>query len=146
MTARPGSPLLLAAIAAAVVLAACGGTSCPTESPKISSLPPSCVLNAGAQVSVGIHVCPTCNQTSASCSVVDKSATDQIIQLDPSVEACTSNSSCPISCDTAALQCTFTAPATAGTYMIAVFNPETGQLDQVPLTVVASGGSTSCTG
>ena len=144
---------LAAAFAGALAasLPGCGGEKCPTENPTISGGAagvPVCTggtaVQAGATVTVNLRICPTCNQTADVCTVTLPQG-DNIIQLDPLVQACTSSASCPNPfCTLAPLGCTFTAPA-AGNYQLLVNDPDTGVVQQ-PFQVVASGGATSCSG
>jgi hypothetical protein len=141
---------VLAAAAFSLVMAGCGTNKCPTENPKISggaSGVPVCTgaaaVQAGATVTVSLRTCPTCNQTTDVCTVLP-AGSDGIIQLDPLVQACTSSSSCPPSCNLQPTTCTFTAPSTPGSYQILVYDPGTGGPIQQPFEVVASGGARSC--
>ena len=139
---------LAAAFAGALAasLPGCGGEKCPTENPTISGGAagvPVCTggtaVQAGATVTVNLRICPTCNQTADVCNVTLPQG-DNIIQLDPLVQACDSANSCPPSCLTKAVACTFTAPA-AGAYQLLVSDPS--GVYQQPFQVVAA-GSTSC--
>lgn len=145
--------LTLAAAFAAVLaagLSGCGGDTCPTENPNLSGGAagvPVCTggtaVQAGATVTVSLRICPTCNQTADVCTVTLPQG-DNIIQLDPLVQACTSSTSCPPACTLKPLGCTFTAPA-AGNYNLLVNDPASGVVMQ-PFQVVADGGATTCTG
>ncbi len=142
--------LALAAAFAGVLAASlpgCGGEKCPTENPTISGGAagvPVCTggsaVQAGTTVTVNLRICPTCNQTADVCNVTLPQG-DNIIQLDPLVQACDSANSCPPSCLTKAVACTFTAPA-AGSYQLLVSDPS--GVYQQPFQVVAAAGSTSC--
>jgi hypothetical protein len=144
---------LAAAAALPLALAACDNT-CPMTNPDIAAGGvPTCTgakaVQAGAAVTVKLNVCPRCDQAYDSCTVTlpTSSAIDQIIQLDPLVQVCSPNNSCPFpvppeSC--AVVSCTFTAPA-AGSYQLLVNDPDAGVL-QPPFEVVASGGQTTCAG
>ena len=128
--------------AAAVGLSACGD-KCPTETPQVDAVA-NCTATAGSTVTVPLRLCPTCNQTAASCDVdTSQAASSGIIQLDPVVEACESASSCAPGCDPNAINCTFAAPSQPGPYDLIVFNPATNSTITKRLDVVASGG-TSC--
>jgi hypothetical protein len=133
-----------AAIAAALMLAVAGcgdDTSCPTETPQVSALAGSCVQVAGQPVSYPVRLCPTCNQTGATCDV-DLSAVGAgsgDIFLDPKVEACMSSASCPPACEVNAITCTFTAPSTPGFYTVIAFDPVSGTTRESDLEVIASG-------
>lgn len=140
---------LAAAFAGALAasLPGCGGEKCPTENPTISGGSagvPVCTggaaVQAGATVTVNLRICPTCNQTADVCNVTLPQG-DNIIQLDPLVQACDPANSCPPSCLTKAVPCTFTAPA-AGAYQLLVSDPS--GVYQQPFQVVAASGSTSC--
>ena len=135
--------IAIAAIVAA--LAACGSNDkCPTQSPKLSEMGTGCVVRPGTAVSYPLRLCPTCNQSGATCSV-DMSAVSQgEIFLDPTVEACTSGTSCgPATCDTNPFSCTFTAPTVEGDYHVTVVNGDTNTPVTQTLTV-SSTLSPSC--
>src|SRR5512139_3304904 len=118
----------IAVAAVAAALAACGtNDKCPTQSPKLSEVG-NCTVRPSATVSYPLRLCPTCNQTGATCAV-DLSAvsTSGDIFLDPTVEACSSSTSCgPATCETNPFTCTFTAPAAEGSYTVTVVNGDTG--------------------
>jgi hypothetical protein len=135
--------IAITACAAAVGLSGCGD-SCPTETPKVEAFATSgCTATPGSLVTVPLRLCPTCNQTAASCEVDLSQASSGDIFLDPVVEACESATSCPPTCDPNAVNCSFAAPS-PGAYRLIVFDPSTNSSIQTPLQVVA-GGSTSCT-
>ncbi|HSD21108.1 MAG TPA: hypothetical protein VLC54_13770 [Anaeromyxobacter sp.] len=138
--------IAIAACAAAVGLSGCG-ESCPTETPKVEAFATSgCTATPGATVTVPLRLCPTCNQTAASCDVdVSQASRSNEIFLDPVVEACQSASSCPPTCDPNAINCSFAAPSQPGRYDLIVFDPATNTTLQEQLDVVAS-GPTSCSG
>lgn len=138
----------IAATTAAVALLAAGcGEKCPTEPPQVSSLAqPGCTQVAGQPVSYPVRLCPTCNQSAAFCDV-DLSgvgAGSGIIFLDPKVEACSGTAGCPPACSLNTLTCTFTAPATPGTYTVQAYDPGTNTTKSSDLIVIAS-GAPSCT-
>ena len=84
--------IAITACAAAVGLSACGD-KCPTETPQVDAVA-NCTARPGSTVTVPLRLCPTCNQTAASCDVdTSQAASSGIIQLDPVVEACESASS-----------------------------------------------------
>ncbi len=88
-------------------------------------------------VEVSLQICPTCNQTDASCDV-DLSAVSQgIIHFDTLVHACENSSSCPPSCSVSGVTCTFTTPA-AGTYNLYIGDSTTA----IPFQV--GGTATTC--
>lgn len=134
-------------IAAAAALAGCPSSEpCPLESPQVSAIPGACTEVAGQPVTYPVRLCPTCNQTGASC-VVDLSAVGAgsgDIFLDTKVEACTGSGSCPPSCAVNAISCTFNAPATPGTYNVIALDGATGQPVESVLFVVAPGTPESC--
>lgn len=141
---------LAAAFAAVLVvgLAGCGGDTCPTENPNLSGGAagvPVCTggtaVQAGATVTVNLRICPTCNQTADVCTVTLPQG-DNIIQLDPLVQACTSSTSCPPQCLFRPMGCTFTAPA-AGSYQLLVNDPASGVVMQ-PFEVVAATTNRTC--
>jgi hypothetical protein len=142
MTIR--SALVLATLAAlAVGVSGCPSSSCPMESPQVNGLPASCTAPVGQQVSYPVRLCPTCNQSSASCAVdLSAATTTGDIFLDTKVEACSGSSSCPPACQTNPILCTFTPPG-AGTYKVTVFDGATGQTQTSQL-VVSQGGASSC--
>lgn len=104
--------------AAALLVAGCGNDTCPTETPKIDAIE-SCTVAPGAAVQVKVRACPTCNQNITRCEVDVQGGQ---IQLDPLAEACDSSTSCPPSCATDEVVCTFTAPSTPGSYPMFAYN------------------------
>lgn len=137
-----------AALGLALAVAGAGcGDKCSSENPAVrggQSGVPACTVPAGAQVTVNLPLCPTCNQSSPECAVhVD--AANGLIQIDPVVQACEDASSCPVGggCDLQPLSCTFTAPLDPNQGYTLLVTDSTGVLSQ-PLIVVASGGSTTC--
>jgi Tfp pilus assembly protein PilW len=132
---------LVAAAALAAGLAGCPSESCDLESPQVSALPASCTQVAGQPVTYPVRLCPTCNQFGATC-VADLSAaaTSGDIYLDTKVEACDDPGTCGgPACSINALTCTFTAPATPGTYTVIALDGLTGQPKESTLTVIAGG-------
>ncbi|HEX9052983.1 MAG TPA: hypothetical protein VF841_20810 [Anaeromyxobacter sp.] len=103
----------LAAVAAGV--AGCpSSTSCPLETPQVTALP-TCTEPPNYALSYPVRLCPTCNQTAATCSV-QMSGTD--IFLDLKVEACGDSTSCGgAGCSPGPTVCSFTTPA-EGTYRV----------------------------
>jgi hypothetical protein len=140
--------IVIPACAIAVGLSACGEVTsgCPTETVAKVDAVESCTVAPGATVDVGVRLCPTCNQTGAQCDVDDSAATEGYIQLDPTVEACESVSSCttptPL-CQTAPLECAVRAPSQTGTYDLLVYDVQTDSLRSMGTLTVASGPS-SC--
>jgi len=137
--------ILAAAAALPLALAACDN-KCPTQNPKLATngVPTCSNVQAGAPVTVRIGVCPRCDEAYDSCTVTLPDATDPVnIQLDPLVQVCDADPSCPISPSCSPVTCTFQAPA-AGDYQLMVFDPTTGAPVQTPFTTVTSGGTGSC--
>lgn len=134
-----------AAIAAlALLAAACGEDTCPTESPQVSQVA-DCTVRPGAAVTYPVQLCPTCNQTGATCDV-DTSAVGPgsgDIFLDPKVEVCTAATSCPPTCDVTPFACTFDAPTVEGNYTVSVVNGASGAVVTRTLRVSAT-ESVSC--
>ena len=105
-------------IAAAALLALAAGLSgcgekCNTEPVAKVEEAMSCTATPGARVTLGVRLCPTCNQTGATCEVDTSQAESGIIQLDPIVEACEDVTSCASpapACEVNALPCSFDAP------------------------------------
>jgi hypothetical protein len=131
---------------AAVALAAVGcgsSTNCPAETPKVDQVQ-SCTVAPGGSVSVKLNICPTCNQTAASCTAdLTQLGTSNIILLDPLTEACEPATSCPSpSCAPNGATCTFNAPTTPGDYTLQVYDPATNSTKHGTLTVAS--GPTSC--
>ncbi len=122
-------------------LAGCPSDSCPLESPQVGALPGSCTEVAGQPVSYPVALCPLCNLTNASCDVTVAGGS---IYLDVKMEACSGGGSCPLppACDASPTRCTFTAPATPGTYPVVIADGQGGQISRT-LTVIASGAE-SC--
>lgn len=135
-----------AALVAAAGLAGCG-EKCKTEPVAKVEEAQSCTAAPGAPVSVGVRLCPTCNQTGATCEVDTSQAASGIIQLDPVVEACEDVTTCPTqepACQVAPLPCRFSAPAAPGAYEIVVYDPQTNTLPTVATLEVVAGAPSSC--
>jgi len=139
--------IAIGACAAAVGLSGCGEVTsgCPTETVAKVDAVESCTAAPGALVDVGIRLCPTCNQTGASCDVDDSAAlSSSIIQLDPTVEACEDVSSCATptpACQTAPLECAVRAPSQPGSYDLMVYDAATNSFTQRGTLTVAAGPS-----
>lgn len=138
--------LALAALATLpLALAACDN-KCPTTNPKVQTGGvPACTggsaIQAGAQTTIRIGVCPRCDESYDQCNVT-MPAGDNIIQLDPLVQVCEPSNSCGTeACNL--VTCTFTAPATPGTYRLFVNSSNVGLIEQ-SLEVVGSGGGAVC--
>ncbi len=115
MRIRGGALIVAAAAAAGFGLAGCPSSSCPMETPQVNALP-SCTEPPNHALSYPVRLCPTCNQTGASCSV-QMSGND--IFLDLKVEACNDASSCGgAGCNPGPTICSFTTPASEGTYNV----------------------------
>ncbi len=140
--------LALAALATLpLALAACDN-KCPTTNPKIAAggVPTCSGIQPGVTVQVKLGVCPRCDEAFDACNVTLPAAGDKIIQLDPIVQVCQADNSCPnppTSCN--AVTCTFTAPATPDTYQLLVYDPAQGPL-QAPFQVTAGGSTVGCGG
>lgn len=126
--------LAIAAAVGALALAGCG-EKCPTESPEVRQIQ-DCVVAPGSQVTVGVRLCPTCNQVLSSCEVDIQGGT---VFLDPVVEACESSAGCPGECQAQPTTCSFRAPNETGTYVIEAFDPNSNGTKTSELVVSASG-------
>jgi hypothetical protein len=136
--------LALAALAAGALAVAGCGESCPTETPQVQAIASCQAMAANTLVSVAVRLCPKCNQVAAGCEVdLSAAQTDNLIQLDPTVETCDSATNCPPTCDVRAMTCSFVSPP-PGNYTIFALDPQTGHEIRQPFDVAASGGSTSC--
>ena len=121
---------LAAAALLPLALAACDN-KCPTTNPKLDAGGvPTCTgaaaVQAGATVTVKLHVCPRCDQAYDVCNVTLPGAGESIIQLDPLVQVCDANPSCPVNPGCDVVNCTFQAPATPRVYDLLVVNGDTG--------------------
>jgi hypothetical protein len=110
------SAVMLAVLAAvAAGLAGCPSSSCPLETPQVNALP-TCTEPPSTAISYPVRLCPTCNQSGATCAV---QMSGSEIFLDLKVEACSDASSCGgAGCTAGPTTCSFTTPATAGTYTV----------------------------
>ncbi|HET8541228.1 MAG TPA: hypothetical protein VFL83_15240 [Anaeromyxobacter sp.] len=149
---RTTTALLVAALAAAAGLTGCPSDTCPLETPQVNAMPDetTCVQDAGLPVGYPVQLCPTCNQTGATC-VADLSAaraatcpappaTCGDIFLDVKVEACTDTTSCGgTACNLNPLTCSFTAPSAAGRYNVITVNGLTGATITTQMDVIPSG-------
>ncbi len=132
-------------LAAALAASGCGNNSCPTETPAKVQAVQSCTAAPGASVSVAVQLCPTCNQSGATCSVDTSGVGSGSIALDPTVEACENVSTCPStapSCSVGPLTCSFTAPSAPGTYQLLVYDPSSG--GTITGSLVVGSGPSSC--
>jgi hypothetical protein len=137
---------LVASLAASALLASGCGDTCPTETPARVEAIGSCTAAPGGTVSVPVRLCPTCNQTGATCEVDTSQASTGFIQLDPIVEACEAVTSCAAptpTCQANPLTCTLRAPAAEGDYTLLVFDQSRNRSIQGTLTV-SSTSSASC--
>lgn len=131
----------LALTAAALAWTGCG-TTCPTETPQVQAVQ-SCTVAPGATVTVNLRLCPTCNQTPITCNAdLSAAAGSGQIHLDPLAEACEGSTSCPPSCSSNTVGCTFQAPSAPGSYTLLVFDPASGNTLTGTLQVTA--GPASC--
>jgi hypothetical protein len=134
---------LAAALAAAAGLAGCGET-CKTEPVAKVDDAESCTAAPGTPVTVGVRLCPTCNQTGASCAV---DIQGEVVQLDPIVEACEDVTSCASptpSCQASPLPCQFTAPSTPGEYDVVAYDSASNRLVTYATLTVVPGAAASC--
>ncbi len=134
------------AAALAVLAAGCGNDKCPTESPEVNTLG-DCTALANQTVDYPLRLCPTCNQTPSSCEadLSGVGAGSGTIFLNPTVEACTSSSSCGAGCSLNPTTCTFRAPSTPGTYVVSAYDPAHPSTPKTGTLTVSGSGSTSCT-
>ncbi len=103
-------------VAVAVGVVGCpSSNSCPLETPQVNALP-TCTEPPNQPVSYPVRLCPTCNQTAASCNV---QISGQTIFLDLKVEACGDSTSCGgAGCSPGPTVCSFTTPGTPGNYNV----------------------------
>ena len=132
-----------AVIAAAAGLTGCPADSCPLETPAVTAMP-SCTEPPNQEILYPVRLCPTCNQTGASCAVDLSQVATGSIFLDIKAEACTDSNSCGgAGCAPGPTNCSFRTPATPGTYQVITSNAATGGTLQSAL-VVATGVTPSC--
>ncbi len=133
-----GALIVAAAAAAGFGLAGCPSSSCPMETPQVNAIP-NCTEPPNQAVSYEVRLCPTCNQTGATCAV---QIAGNSIFFDIKVEACNDASSCGgAGCAQGPTMCNFTTPATPDTYNITATDAGgtiTGTL------VVSAGATPSC--
>ncbi len=138
----------LFAVMGLISLVGCGANSCSSPISEnaypVNATIQSCTLQAGAQVNIQVQLCPSCQDVSPSCPAEFRQGE---FELPPVFETCEETRSCPFtnSCGTVdnSVTCTVTAPG-PGTYPVMVPDPNTGFRSAGTITVVASGGSTSC--
>jgi len=139
-------------LAAAAALAALGtlwgcGDKCNTEPVAKVDAAQDCTAAPGTPVTVGVRLCPTCNQTGATCDVDTSQVGSGIIQLDPIVEACQAVTSCASpspSCQNNPLPCSFTAPMAPDVYDINVYDSATNTFPTIARLTVTPGAPYSC--
>jgi hypothetical protein len=134
-------------LAVAAGLQGCG-EQCKTEPVAKVDEAESCTAAPGTPVTIGVRLCPTCNQTGASCDVdTSQASSSGIIQLDPIVEACQDVTSCANpspSCQSAPLPCQFTAPTEPGPYSIRAYDSSTNSFETVATLTVEPGAAYAC--
>ncbi len=135
--------VLMVAVLGAVGLwsAGCPSSSCPLETPQVNALP-TCTEPPSRQITYPVQLCPTCNQTGATCSV-QMSGND--IFLDLKAEACNDSTSCGgAGCAPGPTTCSFTTPSAEGNYRVVTSNAATGGTIESQL-VVSSTQPANCT-
>jgi hypothetical protein len=138
MTTRSGLVMAAAVIGAAVGLTGCPADSCPLETPQVNALP-SCIEPPSQAITYPVRLCPTCNQTGASCDPDLSQVSSGIIFLDIKVEACSDSNSCGgAGCAPGPTTCAFTTPAAQGTYRVITSNAATGGTMEGSLLVTTS--------
>ncbi len=111
---------IAAVAAAAAAISGCPSGSCPLETPQVNALP-TCTEPPSQAVTYPVRLCPTCNQTGATCSV---QIAGNSIFLDIKVEACSDSNSCGgAACAQKPTECSFTTPAEPGTYNVTATDP-----------------------
>jgi phage gp45-like len=132
---------LLALAVVAAALAGCGNDSCTTDSLPVSRTTGQCSsLAAGSQAAINVQVCPKCTDTSVTCQAEVVAGE---IQIDPVAQVCQGNLGCDLSgCATQAVPCTVSAPLVSGQTYTIKYLTDAGL---TTTTIVAGGGSTSCT-
>ena len=129
---------LTAVAAGALLMAACGSSdSCATETPQLSQAPRCPPMAPNVPVQVSVQICPTCNQTDAECHVDLSAVSSNIIHFDTLVHACDPSNSCPPSCSTSGVTCSFTTPG-EGTYNLFIGD------DPHAVTFTVGGSATTC--
>jgi hypothetical protein len=140
------APLALSS-ALALAVAGCGSTnSCTDATPPVANAPASCTVVQGSAVTVPVHTCPRCDQSTPTCDV--RAVGGGVFTLEPISQVCDPNSSCPIpnlsTCAALSTGCTLSGAMTGPLDPAQVYHldvqTETGVVD-VPLTVLASGSS-----
>ncbi len=133
--------LVLLALPLAAALAGCGDT-CTATAADVSAVG-SCsgTVSPGVTVDVPVRVCPTCSETNPSCSA-ELVGTE--IQLNTVIQECQANAGCAASgCVVQPVICSFSAPATAGTYSVVAVDATSGRQFTTQITV-GSGSGVSC--
>jgi hypothetical protein len=140
MTTTIGKAILAAAVVLAVAAGGCGDEKCASESPQVQAVA-DCRAPAGSSMSYELRLCPTCNQNLTGCTVQIE---QEVIFLNPVVEACTNGSSCGPSCLPNPSTCTFTVPNAPNgtTYTVQVYDPGRGGTTTGTLTIA---DAKSCT-
>jgi Fe-S-cluster containining protein len=144
MTRRSAAVALLSA---AVLLGTGCGEKCKNETPAVFQAPTCGTLQAGAEISVHVNVCPACDNVATCAVLADELASTGIIQLEPQAEVC--EDSCPSinpgSCPFRPLTCRFTAPVSsnANGYTIYLIDPASPDgFRPIPFDVGTTGGTT----
>ena len=134
---------LAVAIAAAALVAACGGKdSCPTAAANAENqnMASACSAPAPQQVAINLNLCEACSHTDPTCTPDLHAAGTGDIFLDTKWEVCTDNSSCAVKA-CATVTCQFTVPS--GTYQVTTLsksgNPASFSLVTTASTATCSG-------
>ncbi len=134
---------LLALAPAALLLAACGDT-CTSKPAAVDTLQGQCsTVAAGSAVTINLQLCPTCSDTSPSCT--GEVRPGNLIELDSVVQQCQAQSGCSVTgCNISPVGCPLSQPLQDGQTYTVQYSTGNGGLASTTLTA-QSGGSTSCT-
>ncbi|HZZ84787.1 MAG TPA: hypothetical protein VFE30_09640 [Anaeromyxobacteraceae bacterium] len=141
------------AVMGLVSLVGCGGTANSCSGPSSDPAPVanqsigSCTLQAGATATIQVQLCPNCSDVSPSCQA---EFVNGEFELATAFQTCDETRSCPLtnSCGLAnnAVTCTISnVPAASATYNVMVISDHAGGFRSAgTITVVPTGGTTSC--
>jgi hypothetical protein len=98
---------------------------------------------AGTPVTIGLQLCPTCADSSPSCT--GEVRPGNVIELDSVVQQCQAQAGCNISgCNISPVGCQLDQPLQSGQSYTVRYLDASGNLASATVTA-QSGGSTSCT-
>jgi hypothetical protein len=133
---------ILAVVPCALLLLAGCGDACTSTPVAVSDVTNGCSSLAAGQPTIAVQLCPSCTDTTPSCN---GDVQGNQIHLDSVAQQCQANQGCNITgCSVSPVQCPLNASLAPGQYQV-LYTTAGGGTQATSVTVVASGGSSSCT-